>query len=44
MKKEELKKIWRGIFSIKHKRKILFIQENEIKISELPRWKPYIKI
>jgi hypothetical protein len=35
---------WRGIFCISHTEKVIFSQEVELKIAELPHWKPHVTI
>ncbi|MDY7014015.1 MAG: hypothetical protein SVX43_10545 [Cyanobacteriota bacterium] len=40
----EDEQIWRGTFPLSHRAKILFSEEIEVKIDELPAWKPHIVI
>jgi hypothetical protein len=37
-------RLWRGIFSPPYHRRILFSQEVEIRMTDLPRWRPHITI
>lgn len=37
-------RIWRGVFSPSYARQILFLQDVDIQVSGLPRWKPHVAI
>ncbi len=36
--------VWRGVFSPQPHRKVLFSKKIDVRLSDLPRWKPYINI
>lgn len=36
--------IWRGIFPLSHSTKVLFSKDVEVKVDELPAWKPHVVI
>ena len=36
--------VWRGVFPLTHKRKVLFSKKIKIRTAEIPRWKPKITL
>jgi hypothetical protein len=36
--------VWRGVFSPQPRRKVLFSKKIDVRLGDLPRWKPYITI
>ena len=39
---EPVESTWRGVFSVQHKRTLIFTQVLELRIRDLPRWKPQV--